>query len=638
MLQRIGDTLKGNKWLTYLVFGALALIFAAWGAYGIANLRFGGAANAVKVNGHTIPYEQVRQAWQQQQAQWQQRFGADIPAAEKARLEDQLLESFERSTLITDHTRDLGYRVSDDQLREAVRSEPAFQLDGRYSPETAKLRLAQAGISLEAYEQDKRESLLRDQVQEGISISAFVTPRELARSDELRNEERQIHYLILPGEKFAGAAAIDDAAVQSYYDQHKAQFMTPESVHLQYAQLKLSDVAEQIQVPEADLRSYYDKNKERYIEPERRRARHILIQVKNSDDAAAFKKAQDVLAKAKSGSDFAALAKQYSDDPGTAAQGGDLDWSDRDALASVDKLFADAIFSMSANEIRGPVKTQSGYHIIRLDGIEPAKGKTFEEARADIESSIRHDRAADRFGDIQEQLQQKMEQQGTSLEALAKEFNMQSGEVAQFVRGSGGGDLGTSKELQDAVFSDAVLAEHGLGGPVVLGENRLIIVRALEHHMPAARPVADVRDTIVAAIRKERGMQGAMDAAQAGLKKLEAGSSLDDVARGLGVSAEPARFVGRVDPAVPAQIRETAFASPKPTAQHPVFRAFATATGAALVVVSDVRTGSAPKTPQQITADRRQQAAQTAFADADAYLEQLRATASVEKNPQVFDQ
>jgi hypothetical protein len=133
-------------------------------------------------------------------------------------------------------------------------------------------------------------------------------------------------------------------------------------------------------------------------------------------------------------------------------------------------------------------------------------------------------------------------------------------------------------------------------------------------------------------------MQGAIDAAQAGLKKLESGSSLDDVAREFGVTAEPARYVGRVDPAVPAQVRETVFASPKPTAQHPVFRAFATGTGAALVVVSDVKMGTAPKTPQQLIADRQRATAESGLADANAYMEQLRATASVEKNPQVFEQ
>src|ERR1700754_576429 len=131
MLQQIGDGLKGHKWLTYVVFGALALIFAAWGAYGVANLNFGGSSFVAKVNGHTIPYEDVRSSWRRQQSQWQQRFGGDIPAGERALLQDQLLESVVRSTLITDRAHDLGYRVPQEQLAAALRAEPAFQIEGK---------------------------------------------------------------------------------------------------------------------------------------------------------------------------------------------------------------------------------------------------------------------------------------------------------------------------------------------------------------------------------------------------------------------------------------------------------------------------------------------------------------------------
>ena len=116
MLQQIGDSLKGHKWLTYTVFGALALIFAAWGAYGISNLNFGSSNYAAKVNGHTIAYEDVRSSWQREQNQWQQRFGGEIPSGQRALLQDQLLEQAVRSALLTDRARDLGYRVSQQQL------------------------------------------------------------------------------------------------------------------------------------------------------------------------------------------------------------------------------------------------------------------------------------------------------------------------------------------------------------------------------------------------------------------------------------------------------------------------------------------------------------------------------------------
>ena len=638
MLQRIHDAVKTRRWLTYTLFGALAVIFAAWGAYGIATLQFTSSTNAAKVNGETIPYDQVRQAWLQQQAQWQQRFGGDMPQAVKSRLEDQLLEQFVRTTLIAQHTRELGYRVTEEQLADAVRTEPAFQLDGRYSADVARMRLQQAGISEEAFEDDLRQELRSAQVENGIRDSDFLTPGEVDRIQALQSEQRKVEYVELPAARFTSTAPFDDKRVQAYYAEHQAQFMTPEFVHLKYAELRLGDVAAGIQLSDADLRDYYDKHKDRYVEPERRRVRHILIAVsKSRSDADALKRAEEVLAKAKAGGDFAALAKQYSDDSGSAPEGGELGWSERGSFVAP---FADAVFAMKPNEIRGPVKTQFGYHIIQLEGIEPGKTKTFEAARPEIEAELRRDRAADRFGDVQEQIQQQLDEGAPALEGLAKQFGMQTGEVAQFVRGVGGGSLGNSRELQDAAFSDSVLAEHRIGGPVLIGDDRLVLVQALDHHRPAPKPLAEVRDTIVTALRAERASQAALSAAQAAVKRLDAGTPFDQVAHDLGVAAEPAHFVGRNDPSVPAAIRDALFMSPKPAPGKAVFRAFpldSGAGGAALIAVTEVRTDTTPN-PAAFAEVRGQQAAQYGTQAADDYLEQLRLTAKVQKNPQVFEQ
>ncbi|HEY2590752.1 MAG TPA: peptidyl-prolyl cis-trans isomerase [Steroidobacteraceae bacterium] len=639
MLQRIGDAISSRKWLTYTLFGALAIIFAAWGAYGIATVNFGTGNNAARVNGAVIPYEQVRNAWLQQQSQWQQRFGGDMPAAVKSELENQLLEQFIRTTLMAEHTRKLGYRVSDQDLTEAVRQEPAFQLDGKYSPEVAKLRLQQAGISEQAYADDLRQSLRAEQLDVGIRESEFVTPQEAERMRELRNEEREVEYAVLPAEKFASTAPVDDKAVEAYYEAHKADFMAPEYVRLQYAQLNVSQVSSQVQVTDADLHDYYDKHKDRYVLPERRRPRHILVAVSDKrNDTAALARANEVLAKLKSGGNFEALAKEYSDDPGSASQGGDLGWSERSAL-SAEPPFADAVFAMKTGEIRGPVKTQFGYHIIQLEGIQPGQTKTFEQARAEIEQQVRHDKALDRFGDIQEQIQQQLDNGSPTIEGLAKQFGMQTGEVPQFTRSAGGGAIGNSHELQSTVFGDSVLSEHRIGGPVLVNNDRLVLVKALDHHSAAPKPVAQVHDTIVAAMRKDRDNAAALAAAQGAAQKLESGVAFDDVARDLGVKAEPPHYIGRTDPSVPADLRDEIFASPKPQNGKPVFRTLPLAKGGAAVIgVTGVKIDTAPMNPQEAAGSRREQADRYGTEAANGYLAQLRATANVQKNLQVFEQ
>jgi peptidyl-prolyl cis-trans isomerase D len=637
MLQQIGDSLKGHKWLTYTVFGALALIFAAWGAYGISNLSFGTSSYVAKVNGHTIAYEDVKAAWQREQNQWQQRFGGEIPAGERSLLEDQLLESVVRDTLLTDRAIDLGYRVSESDLASAVRAEPAFQLDGHYNADVAKSRLAQAGLTEDKYSADLRSDLERRQLEEGLQLSEFITPTEVKRLHELNDQERQIRYALLPLDKFSSAVQITDAGIQAYYDAHKSQFMTPESVHLQYAQLSLAQVTAQIAVSDGDLQDYYAKNKNRYISTEQRHAHHILVAVNAKvDTAAALKKAQDIEAKLKAGGNFEALAKQDSDDAGSSNQGGDLGFAER---GSLEGPFGDALFAMKQGEVSAPVRSKEGYHIIRLDEIVPAKGKTFEEARADVLDQLRHDRAADKFGDIQEQIQQKVDQAGESLDTLAKEFGLTLGDIPAYLKGTGGGDLGSSKELQSLVFSDTVLNQHRIGGPILVGDDRLVLVQDLAHALPAAKPLAVVHDQIVAILRKQQGTQAALTAAQAAVKSLQSGKDFDAVAKDLGVSAEAARFIGREDPSVPALVREAAFSAPKPGEQKAVFQALAQPDGGAVVLgVLAVRVDTQPADKQQMATEVRDLGQQYGDDETRAYVEQARKDAKVQKNIGLFDQ
>jgi peptidyl-prolyl cis-trans isomerase D len=635
MLQRIRDSLQAQRWVAYVVLGALALVFAAWGAYGIVDLQLGAGNYAAKVEGEKVSLEEARDAWMQQRSQWESRIGGDLPEALRAQLQDQVLESMVRTSLLTQRTRDLGYRVSKEQVHKAVTSEPAFQLDGKYSPEVAKSRLAQAGISIDAFEADLRRNLQRSQLQNSIRISDFMTPRELGRLRALVDEQREVRYVLLSPDKFAGTAPIDDAKIAEYYKQNQATFMTPEWARLAYGELRLDQLAAQLQVADSDLRAAYDKAKDRYIEPEKRKGRHVLIQVaEGQDDAAGQKKAQEVLSKANAGEDFAALAKQYSDDPGSKDNGGDLGWAERSYFVPE---FADALFSMKPGEVRGPVKTQFGYHIIRLDEIQPGKTRTFEEARTEIEAQVRRDLSADRFGDIQEQIQRRLEEPGANFDALVKEFNLQGGEVARYERGTGGAPLGDSPEVQELAFSTAVIDEKRIGGPLAIGEDRIVILRALEHHKPEPKPLDAVRTEIVAALTRQRGSEAASKAAEEAVKKLESGTAFDAVAKDLGVTAEPARFVGRNDPSVPGELRTAAFNAPKPSKSKPVVRSQTLADGSVAVVqVTDLRSQPQAANATEQAQWSREHIARHAAAEFDAYVEELRRTADVAKNPKAF--
>ncbi len=636
MLQRIRDSLQSQKWITYVVIGALILVFAAWGAYGIVDLSLGPPNYAAKANGEKIPLKDAQDAWQRQQIQLSRQFaGTEIPAELKSRMQDQMLEAMVSDALLHSHATKLGYRISPDAVHKEVLQLPAFQVEGKYPVEAARYALQTAGLTEEQVEVSLRRELERRQLEQALVVSNFLTPAEMKRVQSLQGEQREVRFISLTPDKFAAKAVTDDAVVDAYYKKNQAKFMTNESVHLTYGELRLDQVATQVVITDKDVQDYYEKNRAVYVQPERRSVRHILIE-SGTDDAAALKKANEVLAEANSGKDFVELAKKYSQDVGSAQNGGDLRWGKKGNLG-LDPAFDEAEFSMKSGEVSGPVKTKFGYHILKLDAIEPEHARTLAEARADIEAQLRKDRAAERFGDVQESLQQKLEQPGAQFDALVKDFNLRTGDVPDYERGKGGGPLDATPELDQVVFSSVVLDEKRVGGPVALGEDRLVIVHAIEHRKPAPKPLAAVREEIVKALREEFGRSEAQSVAEQTRAKLAGGASFDDVAKELGVTAEAARFIGRNDPSVPAPVRTATFDSAKPAVGKTVFSTARLENGGeAVLAISNVRLDP-NVTPQLQLPQLREAMGRQGEGDAVAYMEELRRTADVSKNPKAFE-
>lgn len=639
MLQNIGDKLKGQRWLATLVLGLLALIFAIWGAYGVVNISFGAPDYGLKVNGERIGIQTLNRAWQERQAQYQQVLnGAEINGLQKALMQQQLLEEYVRQTVLRQRVRQAGYRATQAQVLEAVRSESAFQIDGKFDPRVAKAVLAQSGMSEDSYLANRRQALEIGQLSEGIELSDFLTPSELERIYALENEQRQLRYALLPADRFVAAVKIDDARIKAWYDGHPNDYLTPESVRLEYGELSLDAIASGITVTPQDLQAYYDKNRNRYGENEKRHAHHILIAIPEPRDAkaeaAALEKAQQIEAQLKAGKDFGELARKYSADPGSASQGGDLGWAEKSAYVGP---FADALFGLQPGQISEPVKSQFGYHIIRLDEVRPAHVKTLQDAHAQIESDYRRDQAAAIFGDREEQLQQKLESGASAdLEALAKQFGLQTGEVASFTRSGGGAPLGSKPELVAAVFNDDVLSGHKLGGPVAVTDDRVVVLKVLDHHPSAPQPIASVRDEIIAAIRKSESTAAAKAAADDAVKRLEAGASFDEVVKSLGTNAGPAAYFGRRDPRLPAQVRAAAFAAPRP-GDKPVYRALAMDQGGAAVLdLMAVKPGTAGANPQADEQLLTEYIKRDREGDMNAYVLELQRRATVQRNPTIF--
>jgi peptidyl-prolyl cis-trans isomerase D len=383
---------------------------------------------------------------------------------------------------------------------------------------------------------------------------------------------------------------------------------------------------------EDDLRKLYDDNKTNYVQDEQRRARQIVIQA--PDDAAAKKQAEEVAAEARSGKDFGELAKKYSKDPVSAAKGGDVEWV---AQKDFPGPFTDTLFGMKVGDIAGPVKSDYGYLIIKLEEIRAAEVKPFEAVRAELDSQYRTDRAAELFGERQDAISAALDKGEADLDKLAQSLGLTRGSIEQFRRGGGGEPLGSGPELQQAVFSDATLNQGKIGGPVELGEDRLVLVKVTSHHKAAVKPLAEVHDEIAALVRHERGVAAAKAAAEAALAKLAGGEKIDAVAKDLSVTAEPAKFVSRGDPSIPAALRTAVFDAPRPT-EKPVVKSASLDDGSSVVfVVSRTRVADTSQNPQLVQQENASLLQRSAGGEIAAYVNEAKRKAKIVKNPKVFE-
>jgi peptidyl-prolyl cis-trans isomerase D len=632
MLQTIHDKLKG--WLAGVVLGAIGLVFVFWGI----NWTMSAPNYAAKVNGVEIASNDVREAYQRQLAQYERQANAPLDDAQRAAIKKRVLDDFVNGEALATRADDLGYRVSDRQVLDEMAQYPQLQVDGKFDYAHALAVLKAQGRSVSQIENAFRRDVKLKELDKAITSSSFATAAEIKRFLELTRQQRELAWLALPAAKYAAGATPDDAAVKAYYDAHKAQYMTPETVNLRYVELSLAELASKVPAGDAQLKAYYDEQKaktpERYVQPEQRHVRHILLQVADpKDDAAVKAKAEGILKRAQSGEDFAKLATEYSQDPGSAQKGGDLGWADRKAYVAP---FADAAFGMKEGEITGPVKTQFGYHILKLEGIQPTAVKTFEQAKDELATEYRQSEAERLFNDAQDQLADAALQNTSDIDVVARKAGLTVHDIPNFSRTDGGGDIGKSPAVLGAAFSQDVL--DGRLSPIVeLEKGRGVVLQATDHVLPQQKPLEAVRADVVAAWKKERGAVLAAEAAAAAVKRLDAGESWDSVAKSLGVSAEAPKFIARSDQAVPLDVRKDAFDGPKP-AGKPVYSSIPLTNGdAAVVEVSAVRQDPTGDSKAQDAEARREFAQAAAAAEAQRYEEAARADSKITLNLQALD-
>lgn len=633
MLQTIHDKLKGIFAITILV--ALGVVFVFWGV----DVSVGSftKARGIEVNGREIAVEDVRRSYQEQLSRMEAAFGeAGVPEDMRSALQKRVLEQAVQAELIRQRTRKLRYVASDEQVFEAIRQIPAFQVAGEFSSDAYHAALRSIGMSADQFEAEQRTFVVARQLDRGMFSSAFVLPAELDRQVALRNETRELAWVTVPAAQFTAGVQLDEAAIQAYYDAHKDAYATEEQATVDYVELEIGTFAAAVVVDEARLREYYETNKDRYTRAGRRHARHILVEI-GADAAAAEARAKAAYERAQAGEDFAALARELSDDAGSRDSGGDLGMAERGDFV---QAFGDAVWSMSPGEIRGPVKSEFGWHVIRLDAVAPEATQTFDQVRAELEPELRRTDVEKAFGDAQEQLYTLAFEAAGDLAAVAAKMNLPARRIERFTR-SGGGELPATPELTAAVFSADVLAGRELR-TVELAPGRIVAIGVSAHQPPQARPLEEIRVQIVLAARYEQAQKLAAARAAEVLAQLTSGAAWDAATRawqaGATAPTHNLRLVRRDDPQLPAEIQAGAFGVPAPQGRPQYGRAELASGDAAVWTVTAVRSGTlAALSPEEQQLERNQARERAAQWDANVYVAAIRANADIDVNPQLFE-
>jgi peptidyl-prolyl cis-trans isomerase D len=632
MLQKIREKITG--WVAGLILALLAFVFAVWGI----DIGFSDQSVAAVVNGDKIPIAPVRQAIQNQMSQFQQAYGADVPELVEQQVRDSVIEGFVRNRLLVQRIRDEGYRISDEAVAQSVRQIPVFQVNGRFSLDAYRAMLANVGYSPAAFEAEQRQNMQIQQLQDGILGSAFVTSVELDHRIRVERERRQVSWLKVSADKFRDQIEITDEQIKADYEANPDRHMSAEAVDVLYLEVNLADIAGGIELTEGDLRSFYEtevsRDPDMYRTPEQRRTRHILVSIDDGvDEDSALAEANALLDRIRGGEDFAQVAREASDDSGSANLGGDLDWVEPGTMVAP---FDEALFAMQEGEISDPVRTPFGYHIILLEGIRPGDVREYEEARAELIVEYQTRTAEDMFYERAERMAELAFENPGSLDPAAGELDLEVRRLDKLTR-LGGEGIAANSEVISAAFSEEVLSGGENSGPLEIEEGRAIVLRVDQHYESEVRPLEEVSYTIRARLEQDAIREKTAAIGADALSRVEAGDDASAVAADLGIDFSGVLTVGRTATEVPLRVREAAFAAP--ATEVGAHGGTELADGSyAVWTLGVVTPGTLDSVPAAEQEQLRQQLASAAGgSELNAYVTELRTNATVIVNQDQFE-
>ncbi|MBW3505175.1 SurA N-terminal domain-containing protein [Pseudomonas sp. NKUCC02_KPG] len=622
MLQNIRDNSQG--WIAKTIIGVIVALMALTGFDAIFQAT-STSQDAAKVNGEEVTQVELSQAVDMQRRQLLQQLGKDFDSSllDEKMLREAALKGLIDRKLLLQGAKDAKFSFSEAALDQVILQTPEFQEDGKFSPERFDQVIRQLGYGRLQFRDMLGQEMLIGQLRAGLAGSGFVTDEQVNAFARLEKQTRDFASVNIKADP--AAVKLSDDEVKAYYDEHAKEFMTPDQVVIDYIELKKSSFFDQVAVKDDELQALYQKEIANLAE--QRRAAHILIEVndKVSDEQAKAKIAeiQQRLAK---GESFEALAKEFSQDPGSAANGGDLGFAGQGVY---DPVFETAVYALKQDQVSEPVRTTFGYHLIKLLGVEAPEVPSFASLKDKLTHDLKTQQVERRFVDATKQLEDSAFE-ASDLVQPAQELKLTVHTSAPFGR-EGGEGIAANRAVIQAAFSTEVMDEGANSTAIELDPETVVVLRVKEHRKPEQLPLEAVASSIRAQLVKEHASAAAKTRAEEIIKELRDGKlPLNQPIDGQSWKVQEAVARGQegIDPAV----LQAVFRMPKPVSKDkPTFGSVTLADGSVVVLrLNGVNDAVAP-TEEEKASYRRFLASRVGQQDFAAYRKQLENEAKVER-------
>ncbi|MBD9590244.1 SurA N-terminal domain-containing protein [Pseudomonas sp. PDM03] len=622
MLQNIRDNSQG--WIAKTIIGVIVALMALTGFDAIFQATTH-RNDAAKVNGEEISQNELSQAVDMQRRQLMQQLGKDFDASllDEKMLRESALKGLIDRKLLLQGAENSKFAFSEAALDQVILQTPEFQVDGKFSSERFDQVIRQLGYSRMQFRQMLAQEMLIGQLRAGLAGSGFVTDAQVLAFARLEKQTRDFATLNVKADP--AAVKLTDDEVKAYYDEHAKEFMTPDQVIIDYLELKKSSFFDQVAVKDEDLQAAYQKEIANLSE--QRRAAHILIEVNGKvTEAQAKAKIEEVQARLAKGEKFEALAKEFSQDPGSANNGGDLGYA---GPGVYDPAFETALYALAKDQVSAPVRTDFGFHLIKLLGVEAPEVPTLASLKDKLTKELKTQQVEQRFVEATKQLEDSSFE-SSDLAQPAQDLKLTVHTSKPFGR-EGGDGVAANRAVIAAAFSPEVLDEGANSTAIELDPETVIVLRAKEHLKPAQLPLESVSAAIRGQLTKEHASAAAKTKADELIASLREGKTpLDKAIDGQSwkVTAAANRAQEGIDPTV----LQALFRMPKPAAKDkPTFSSVTLADGSLVIVrLNGVNEAAAP-TEEEKAQYRRFLASRIGQQDFAAYRKQLEAEADIKR-------